>query len=153
MGREVRKVPANWEHPQDEDGHYIPLFRDFKAALKEFKDDPAMFDNEDGKGPQKPRAEDYMPEWAESEKTHFQMYENVTEGTPLSPPMESPEKLARYLADTGASAFGSQTATYEEWLATINAGSCCAALIAPGAGVMTGPAAEKLMADEKGDKR
>ena len=25
MGREIRQVPANWEHPKDENGHYKPL--------------------------------------------------------------------------------------------------------------------------------
>lgn len=26
MGREVRRVPENWEHPRNEKGDYIPLF-------------------------------------------------------------------------------------------------------------------------------
>ena len=25
MGREVRRVPANWKHPKDEKGHFVPL--------------------------------------------------------------------------------------------------------------------------------
>jgi hypothetical protein len=35
MGREIRRVPANWEHPKDErDGGYIPMYDDdFDAAL------------------------------------------------------------------------------------------------------------------------
>ena len=150
MGREVRKVPANWEHPKNEDGHHIPLYgMSFKEALKDFAENPSDYDNEDGKGPRKPRAEEYMPEWPESEKTHFQMYENTSEGTPISPPMESPEKLARCLADTGASAFACKTATYEEWLATIRAGSCLSCLIAPGKGLMTGPASQKFLEETR----
>lgn len=65
-----------------------------------------------------PNQEDYMPEWPDEERTHYQMYETCSEGTPLSEPMETPEELARWLADTGASSFGSMTATYEQWLAT-----------------------------------
>ena len=42
------------------------------------------------------------------ERTHYQMYETCTEGTPISPVMETPENLARWLADNGASAFGGQ---------------------------------------------
>lgn len=25
MGREVRRVPANWQHPKNVEGHYVPL--------------------------------------------------------------------------------------------------------------------------------
>jgi len=25
MGREIRHVPENWEHPKDENGNYIPI--------------------------------------------------------------------------------------------------------------------------------
>jgi len=47
------------------------------------------------------------------------MYETCTEGTPISPVMDSLETLARWLADNGASAFGEMTATYEQWLKII----------------------------------
>jgi hypothetical protein len=29
MGREVRMVPADWEHPVDATGKYIPLYRGY----------------------------------------------------------------------------------------------------------------------------
>jgi hypothetical protein len=64
----------------------------------------------------RPDPADYMPNWPENERTHFQMYEDTTEGTPISPVFETPEELARWLADTGASAFGKMTADYEHWL-------------------------------------
>jgi hypothetical protein len=44
------------------------------------------------------------------------MYEDTSEGTPISPAFGTPETLAQWLADTGASASGDMTATYEEWL-------------------------------------
>lgn len=50
------------------------------------------------------------------------MYETTTEGTPISPSFATKEELARWLADTGASAFGALTASYEEWLAMIERG-------------------------------
>lgn len=38
MGRELRKVPANWEHPKDENGHYIPLYgRPFTKELADWE--------------------------------------------------------------------------------------------------------------------
>ena len=53
----------------------------------------------------------------------WQMWEDVSEGSPMSPVCHSPEALARWLTDNGASAFGAMTATYEQWLGTIRAGS------------------------------
>jgi hypothetical protein len=49
----------------------------------------------------------------------FQMWETVSEGSPISPVFKTPEELAKWLADNGASAFGSETATYEQWLKMI----------------------------------
>ncbi len=65
---------------------------------------------------ERPVAEDYMPDWPDSERTHLMMYETTSEGTPLSPAFETPEELARWLADNNASAFGSDGAPYEHWL-------------------------------------
>jgi len=50
------------------------------------------------------------------------MYETTSEGTPISPAFETPEALARWLTDTGASAFGKSTAPYEAWLSVCNGG-------------------------------
>lgn len=51
---------------------------------------------------------DYMPVWAEEEKTHIQMYETCSEGTPISPKFtkDKTEELAKWLADNNASSFG-----------------------------------------------
>lgn len=38
-----------------------------------------------------------MPQWPKHERTHVQMYEACTEGTPVSPVLESPEALRRWL--------------------------------------------------------
>lgn len=43
--------------------------------------------------------EDYRPDWPKEEITHFQMYEDVTEGTPVSPVFATREELARWLAN------------------------------------------------------
>lgn len=73
--------------------------------------------------PTKPRRYWYMPDWPEEQRTHYMMYETTSEGTPISPAFATPEELARWLADTGASAFADQTASYEAWLVTIRRGS------------------------------
>ena len=81
-----------------------------------------------------------MPDWPEAERTHYQMYESVTEGTPISPVMKSPETLARWLADNKASAGPYATATYDQWLAMIEAGSSvCSFVMNRGTGeIMSG---------------
>lgn len=49
----------------------------------------------------------------------WQMWETTSEGSPISPVFGTPEELARWLADTGASAFGNLTSTYDQWLKMI----------------------------------
>jgi len=170
MGREVRRVPKNWEHPKDENGNYIPLLGySFPEKLREWEERnqkwsegfkwsyseeaweviPKKFKHltyEEYSG-SKPKEEDYMPDWSERERTHWQMYEDTSEGTPISPVMKTPEELARWLADNNASAFADMTATYEQWLATIRRGSAISAIGFSGAGLMSGVAGEKYLDD------
>ncbi len=49
----------------------------------------------------------------------YQLWENTSEGSPISPPFETPEDLARWLADNGASSFGDQVESYATWLAFV----------------------------------
>lgn len=144
MGREVRRIPPGWEHPKDARGHHIPLLEGpFSKRLAEWEEGAVKWaeglrtDWHGGWKPldheqramtftewhgERPKAEDYMPEWPADEATHLSMYETCSEGTPLSPGFATPEELARYLADHGASAFGAETASYEAWLATARRG-------------------------------
>ena len=149
MGREIRRVPANWEHPKNDKG-YIPLFNGFSKRWADWKEGQVQWDagmRTDFRGGWQPRrraelsmsyiewdgkkpiAEEYMPEWLEEQRTHLMMYETCTEGTPISPAFETPEELARWLADNGASAFGDQTATYEKWLDCCRQGSVPSAVL------------------------
>lgn len=49
----------------------------------------------------------------------YQMWETTSEGSPISPPFATAEELARWLADTHASAFGGESATFEQWMRMI----------------------------------
>jgi len=119
MSREVRMVPADWIHPKDGQGHYIPLHDEFSYNEKEIAEGL----REGWLNKYMPNyGLNIMPKFPEGSCTHFQMYETCSEGTPISPVMETAEKLARWLADNKASAMGNMTATYEQWLATIKAG-------------------------------
>ena len=44
------------------------------------------------------------------------MYEDTSEGTPISPAFETPEELATWLAENKASSFADFTASYDAWL-------------------------------------
>lgn len=55
-----------------------------------------------------------MPAWGGG-ADGYRMYE-TTDGTPVSPAFATPEALARWLAETGASAFGALAAGLETWL-------------------------------------
>ena len=46
----------------------------------------------------------------------FQIWENTTEGSPLTPVFESYEEMCQYAEDYGVSIFGGDTATKEEWM-------------------------------------
>jgi hypothetical protein len=79
-----------------------------------------------------PNRDDFMPEWDESEATHYMMYETTSEGTPISPAFATPEALARWLTDTNASAFGHEGASYEGWLRVANGGYAVSAVMQAG---------------------
>ena len=147
MGREVRMVPEKWEHPKNVAGKFNPLFgQGYGAAGEEWdsekKDwgagifpDYACAESklttfEEWSGPRPDKA-DYMPEFGE-EAAWFMMYEDTTEGTPISPAFKTPEELAHWLADNGASSFGSSTASYEAWLNIAKGGYAMSMVVSNG---------------------
>ena len=180
MGREIRRVPADWQHPIEFRSTYIrggvqsygPVYKPLFGAsvskrIAEWEEEKAQWERdlrrsygdekwvplesrhdgisfEEWDGP-RPDPADYMPEWPDEQRTHLQMYETTSEGTPISPVLATAEELARWLADNEASAFGSKTATYEDWLAVAKGGWAPSAVILNGE-LMSGVAA---MAKEK----
>jgi hypothetical protein len=138
MGREVRMVPAGWEHPKDASGNFIPLLgRSYSEDAAEFNaiaSDRGKQEAIDYFGSE-PEPDSYMPDFPEGTATHYMMYEDCSEGTPISPAFATPEELARWLADNKASAFGGRTAPYESWLRVCNGGWAPSAIVSNG--VMT----------------
>jgi len=135
MGREVRRVPKDWVHPMNESGsYYKPLLEGYTRRANlfmEMANTKGLQEAVDyfGGAPDKER---HMPEWPAEECTHLMMYENTSEGTPISPAFLTPEELAQWLADTGASSFGSMTAPYEQWLRTCRSGWAPSAVVVGG---------------------
>lgn len=133
MSREVRKVPADWQHPTDgfyPGGRirYVPLLdgREFAADSADWDASKAAWEQkEKHKGHEvsfeecygsRPAPEHYMPQWSDAQRTHFMMYKTTTEGTPCSPAFATIEELAAWLADNEVSIFADETADYDGWL-------------------------------------
>ena len=78
------------------------------------------------------RIDAVLPDWPSEQRTHYMMYEDTSEGTPISPAFASPEELAKWLADTGASIFGGTTGDFQKWLSIIQGKDFAHVEIAPG---------------------
>ena len=118
MGREIRRVPANWQHPKDSEGSYHPLHdQSFEEAAAEWKQGfkdweagiPRPYQSADAfekfeyweyAGDPPVRAH-FRPCWSADEATHYQMYETTTEGTPVTPVFATTEELVEYLVKYG----------------------------------------------------
>lgn len=68
----------------------------------------------------------------------FQLWENTSEGSPLSPVFENPEDLAKWLADNKASSFGSHTESYETWLKFIMGSGWAPSMVVTDGQLMSG---------------
>jgi len=125
-------VPANWQHPKDGDGGYIAQFyEDYDTAAKEWimeftawqggvykgkpvkPDWPKYFWDWDGMPPDK---DSYRRAWLPDETPdHFQIYETVSEGTPVSPVFASRDELAAWLVTQGHSVKAAKAFANDGW--------------------------------------
>jgi len=131
MGREIRRVPKDWQHPMQDCPHspwnggcsisklnsgkcYCPIYdEDFDTALEEWVSGYELWkngkheDQENGYDGsywdhygKPPRPDLYREKWKE-EPLCYQMYETVSEGTPVSPVFETKAELVEYLVRHG----------------------------------------------------
>lgn len=165
MGREVRRVPADWQHPKEYNSYrgemaYVPLHESsfgggyahqaaewdlgwtkWQEGLCAIGDKWEPIEAEylnkryTNWAGARPSPDDFMPDWPESERTHYMMYEDTSDGTPISPAFATPEELARWLVDNNASAFAGSGASYEGWLAVARGGFAPSMVVVDG--VMT----------------
>lgn len=131
MGREIRRVPPNWQHPKTEQPNhqheecYQPMRdQDAETAWADWQEEYAAWlagehdrviteygsasypKNEPYRAfctwhGQPPDPKYYRPTWAEGSATWWQVYETVSEGTPVTPPFETAEELIDYLCTHG----------------------------------------------------
>jgi len=113
MGREIRKVPPNWDHPKDDKGRYKSMYAEnyddvcaewLQECNKWASDDNIKDRNKYGEyywdyAGSPPDREYYSNDITEC--TWFQMYETVSEGTPVTPPFETEKELINYLTTLG----------------------------------------------------
>lgn len=144
MGRELMKVPADWQHPKDEYGKYKPMHIDrfYEDELKEWFDNHSKW--LDGSHPdllEEPERKKEYPyyamwagdppdveyyntrKWTPEEATHIQLYQTTSEGTPITPIFRADEleKLCEYAAEN-CTTFASYKATKEEWMRMLGDG-------------------------------
>lgn len=142
MGREIRRVPPNWEHPRRDCTHspwkggcdeakqhggkcYQPMHdSDAEAAFADWQEEYAEWlagehdrvNAEYGEA-EYPKAEPYRAfcnwhgqppdpnyyrtKWDESAATWYQVYQTVSEGSPVTPPFATKEELIDYLVANG----------------------------------------------------
>lgn len=147
MGREIRRVPAGWEHPRqycrhspwaggcDEakahggyclkplyDHSYEEAARDWMAEFRKW--DALPVGHED-KGSEEffwdwhgtpPDKEYYRPAWTDEERTHYQIYETASEGTPVSPVFASLEEMTEWLVSQGTSRHAAESFAKSGWV-------------------------------------
>lgn len=126
MGREVRNISSDWDHPKHKDGGYEPLFDGFGYLnrVREWEDHCKAHGIEEAieELGDPPRKDDYMPVWDDDKLTHIQMYENTSEGTPISPKFEKGQdvELAKWLVENKVSYFAGDATTFDHWLGIID---------------------------------
>lgn len=134
MGREIRRVPANWEHPKkSEPNHRLGIMEERYQPMRDTSVESAWAEWQAefaawlaGKhdrviaeygATNYPKAEPYRafcawhgappepayyrPDWDESTATWYQVYETVSEGTPVTPPFATQAELVDYLVTHG----------------------------------------------------
>lgn len=111
MGREIRRVPPGWKHPKKDDGGYQPMYDEcFDDVLYTWIEDYELW--KAGKHPDQhdcpfwewkdvPPDPYYYRSAFSEEPTWYQIYETVSEGTPVTPPFATVEELVDYLVKYG----------------------------------------------------
>lgn len=124
MGREIRKVPADWSHPKGPVGDYYQPLYDGARYQKDAKEFMELANSQglqaalDTLGTA-PNRKEYMPDWPESECTHYMLYETCSPGTPVSPAFPNPENLAWWADLNKVSLYSRTDDLYRRWLEVI----------------------------------
>lgn len=142
MGREIRRVPSDWIHPKQtrriwtgqdyetvETSYYRPLYdKDYETAAQEWI---AEFDQwRAGTHPHQsddcryyweyantPDEETHRSrKWTDEQATHYQIYETVSEGTPVSPVFATLDELVEWCVTQGYSRYAAEQFAKHGWV-------------------------------------
>jgi hypothetical protein len=127
MGRRLRRVPLDWTHPiategRDKGQPHPTYDKDYETAAIEWLEsvrkweagedpDRAGYEADEGRrvfyweyesGPPDPAYYRHR-RWTPGEATAYQVYENVTEGTPISPVLPDGDAVVSWLVEQGHS--------------------------------------------------
>lgn len=162
MGREIRRVDVDWQHPRDERGHFRPLYNEVyetaahrwlgaciawakgegEDAAKYSKKYPFFWDW-DGNPPDK----DYYLAAPFKNPVAYQIYETVSEGTPVSPVFPTEEAMLAWMTapidraseyNRGADWQSMQGMTRAQAEKFVKGGSSPSLIAGPGIGVVAG---------------
>lgn len=123
MGRDIRRVPPDWVHPtytkdtctsSRKIGDFQPLYdEDYRTAAEKWMAEYDKWRQAGAKrldkwcryfweGDSPPNPDSYRTRrWTPEEATAYQMYETVSEGTPVTPVCETEDALIDYLVEHG----------------------------------------------------
>ncbi len=121
MSREIRRVPPDWKHPTrgelgwgSRQNEYQPMHRSsYAERAEEWMKEYAQYQAEEFDIGSRAYFWDYDPppdknhyrerEWKEEEATAFQIYEDMSEGTPVSPVFLTEVEMRTWLLEQGHS--------------------------------------------------
>lgn len=123
MGYTIRRVPKDWNHPKDSRGYYKPLYdQDYETESNLWKDGYVKFYKRGMDkqlnceyweyGGMPPDSEFYRPKWDSKQCTNYMLYENTSQGTPVSPSFENINDLTKWFYENQVSLFGSHRYNY-----------------------------------------
>jgi len=118
MGRELRRVPEGWTHPRNESGHYLPMYdesfqeawNDWLAQYQSWLRGEAEYQKDTDERTAEafiayhgscPDPEYFRPGWTDEIRTHLQVYETVSEGTPISPVLATQDAVVEWWVTVG----------------------------------------------------
>lgn len=162
MGREIRRVPKGWEHPRDGQGRFRPLYDEsYEHAARAWMDAAILWDR--GEHPHQkeydktpryywewdqapPDPAYYRPSWT-APADCYQLYETVSEGTPVSPVFDSIDAMIAWMTspidrsseyNAGADWQSMQGMSRDQAEGFCKIGSSPSLVVSPGAGVVAG---------------
>ena len=135
MGREIKRVALDFDWPVGKiwTGYKVGLCHATGENCKECK----MF-AEQARIPLTGYGCPVLSQLEPPQGEGYQLWETISEGSPMSPVFDTPEKLARWLVDNNASTFGYQTTTYENWLTFIKKNGDAFTMIFDGKSLQSG---------------